>query len=229
MITGLRPGRAVPGTTTARAEPGRGAGPPGGVRQRGRRGGPVPGPGRRRAGGDLRRGEGADRAQGHGRRRGGATHPRGPAPAPAARPPLPWLIRGPGRASSASPPTSSSAPPPRAPWTSGDWAGWPPPACRSWPAGANQPFREIDLAPPGPPGGRWPVRRPHGLPGQPGRGPHLQLPHGGRRRSRAEGVFQAVERTITTGVDETLSRAERPDRGLMAATLGLALDRIGAP
>jgi glutamate dehydrogenase/leucine dehydrogenase len=45
----------------------------------------------------------------------------------------------------------------------------------------------------------------------------------------AEGVFQAVERTITTGVDETLSRAERPDRGLMAATLGLALDRIGAP
>ena len=44
----------------------------------------------------------------------------------------------------------------------------------------------------------------------------------------AEGVFGAVDRTIATGVDEMLERVTRPDRGLMAATLGLALDRVGA-
>ena len=45
----------------------------------------------------------------------------------------------------------------------------------------------------------------------------------------AEAVFRAVDETIGTGVDEALERATRPDRGLMAATLGLALDRVGAP
>lgn len=45
----------------------------------------------------------------------------------------------------------------------------------------------------------------------------------------ADAVFGAVDATIGTEVDATLDRASRPDRGLMAATLGLALDRIGAP
>jgi glutamate dehydrogenase/leucine dehydrogenase len=44
-----------------------------------------------------------------------------------------------------------------------------------------------------------------------------------------DAIFGAVDATIATAVDETLDRAGRPDRGLMAATLGLALDRIGAP
>jgi len=44
----------------------------------------------------------------------------------------------------------------------------------------------------------------------------------------AEAVFAAVDRTIATGVDEMLLRSARPDRGLMAATVGLALDRVGA-
>jgi glutamate dehydrogenase/leucine dehydrogenase len=44
-----------------------------------------------------------------------------------------------------------------------------------------------------------------------------------------DAIFGAVDATIATAVDETLERAGRPDRGLMAATLGLALDRIGAP
>lgn len=44
-----------------------------------------------------------------------------------------------------------------------------------------------------------------------------------------EAIFDAVDATIATGVDETLERTSRPDRGLMAATLALALDRIGAP
>jgi glutamate dehydrogenase/leucine dehydrogenase len=44
-----------------------------------------------------------------------------------------------------------------------------------------------------------------------------------------DAIFDAVDATIATAVDETLERADRPDRGLMAATLGLALDRIGAP
>jgi glutamate dehydrogenase/leucine dehydrogenase len=44
-----------------------------------------------------------------------------------------------------------------------------------------------------------------------------------------DAVFRAVDATIAAGIDETLQRADRPDRGLMAATLALALDRIGAP
>ncbi len=47
-------------------------------------------------------------------------------------------------------------------------------------------------------------------------------------KPESEAVFSAVDQTIATGVDEMLSRANRPDRDLMAATLGLALDRIGA-
>lgn len=47
-------------------------------------------------------------------------------------------------------------------------------------------------------------------------------------KPESEAVFAAVDETIDTGVNEMLSRAQRPDRGLMAATLGLALDRIGA-
>lgn len=43
-----------------------------------------------------------------------------------------------------------------------------------------------------------------------------------------DAIFDAVDETIATGVDATLERAGRPDRGLMAATLELALDRIGA-
>jgi glutamate dehydrogenase/leucine dehydrogenase len=42
-------------------------------------------------------------------------------------------------------------------------------------------------------------------------------------------IFSAVDATIAAEVDATLERAGRPDRELMAATLGLALDRIGAP
>jgi glutamate dehydrogenase/leucine dehydrogenase len=42
-------------------------------------------------------------------------------------------------------------------------------------------------------------------------------------------VFRTVDATIAMAVDDTLARAERPDRGLMSATLSLALDRIGAP
>jgi glutamate dehydrogenase/leucine dehydrogenase len=45
----------------------------------------------------------------------------------------------------------------------------------------------------------------------------------------AAAVFRAVEQTIVNGVTETLARAARPDRGLMAATLDMALDRVGAP
>lgn len=47
--------------------------------------------------------------------------------------------------------------------------------------------------------------------------------------AEAEPVFAAVDATVATSVDEMLERAEREDRGLMAASLGLALDRIGAP
>jgi glutamate dehydrogenase/leucine dehydrogenase len=42
-------------------------------------------------------------------------------------------------------------------------------------------------------------------------------------------VFRAVDASIGAAVDETLARARRPDRGLMAGTLAVALDRIGAP
>ncbi len=45
----------------------------------------------------------------------------------------------------------------------------------------------------------------------------------------ADAVYAAVDRTIATCVDEMLARATRPDRGLMAATVGIALDRVGAP
>lgn len=41
-------------------------------------------------------------------------------------------------------------------------------------------------------------------------------------------VFHAVERTITENVDQVITRANS-DKGLLAATFGLALDRIGAP
>ncbi|MGK7312037.1 MAG: Glu/Leu/Phe/Val dehydrogenase dimerization domain-containing protein [Candidatus Longimicrobiales bacterium M2_2A_002] len=44
-----------------------------------------------------------------------------------------------------------------------------------------------------------------------------------------ERIFDAVDATIATEVDAMLERSNRSDRGLMAATLGLALDRIGAP
>lgn len=45
----------------------------------------------------------------------------------------------------------------------------------------------------------------------------------------AGAIFGAVDGTIGRGMDEMLARAERPDRGLMAATLATALDRINAP
>ncbi|MEJ2503479.1 MAG: Glu/Leu/Phe/Val dehydrogenase dimerization domain-containing protein [Gemmatimonadota bacterium] len=46
---------------------------------------------------------------------------------------------------------------------------------------------------------------------------------------RAGPAFAAVDATIHGAVDEMLDRTACPDHGLMAATLGLALDRIGAP
>jgi glutamate dehydrogenase/leucine dehydrogenase len=42
-------------------------------------------------------------------------------------------------------------------------------------------------------------------------------------------IFHTVDETIAGAVDETLRHATRPDRGLMSATLSVALDRIGAP
>jgi glutamate dehydrogenase (NAD(P)+) len=44
---------------------------------------------------------------------------------------------------------------------------------------------------------------------------------------RAEPIFEAVDRTISETLDEILERAGA--RGLLAATLGLGLDRVGAP
>lgn len=44
----------------------------------------------------------------------------------------------------------------------------------------------------------------------------------------AEPVFAAVSRTIDDTLDEVLDRAAGADTGLLSATLGLALDRIGA-
>jgi len=44
----------------------------------------------------------------------------------------------------------------------------------------------------------------------------------------ADLVFRAVEQTITDNVDQVMTRA-KGENGLLAATLGLALDRIGAP
>lgn len=46
---------------------------------------------------------------------------------------------------------------------------------------------------------------------------------------RAEPVFAAVDATVARSVNEMLDRAPREDRGLMAASLDMALDRIGAP
>lgn len=43
----------------------------------------------------------------------------------------------------------------------------------------------------------------------------------------ADAVFDAVTRTITDSVDEVVDRAGRADAGLLAATLGMALDRVG--
>ncbi len=40
-------------------------------------------------------------------------------------------------------------------------------------------------------------------------------------------VFGAVERTITDCVDEVVDRAGRTDAGLLAATIGMVLDRVG--
>jgi glutamate dehydrogenase/leucine dehydrogenase len=44
----------------------------------------------------------------------------------------------------------------------------------------------------------------------------------------AEPIFRAVEDTICATLDEVLDRAVDADAGLLSATLGLALDRIGA-
>ena len=41
----------------------------------------------------------------------------------------------------------------------------------------------------------------------------------------ADAVFAAVERTVTDTLDEVLERAGFASRQLLAATLGLALDR----
>lgn len=46
---------------------------------------------------------------------------------------------------------------------------------------------------------------------------------------RAEPVFEAVDATVKRSVAEMMERAPREDRGLMAASLDMALDRIGAP
>ena len=45
----------------------------------------------------------------------------------------------------------------------------------------------------------------------------------------AEPIFAAVDATITDTIDAVLTRVVDPERGLLAGTLGLALDRIGAP
>ncbi|MGH7465396.1 MAG: hypothetical protein ACREK1_09485, partial [Longimicrobiales bacterium] len=44
----------------------------------------------------------------------------------------------------------------------------------------------------------------------------------------AEPIFDAVNRTIEEALDEVLDRAADAETGLLSATLGLALDRIGA-
>jgi glutamate dehydrogenase (NAD(P)+) len=47
---------------------------------------------------------------------------------------------------------------------------------------------------------------------------------------RAEPIFAAVDHTIRETLDEVLDRAHQPRlSGLLAATLGLGLDRVGAP
>lgn len=49
----------------------------------------------------------------------------------------------------------------------------------------------------------------------------------GDARAEAEPVLAAVERTIRDTLDEVLERAGSGEQGLLAATLGLALDRVG--
>jgi glutamate dehydrogenase/leucine dehydrogenase len=46
--------------------------------------------------------------------------------------------------------------------------------------------------------------------------------------ARAGPIFRAVQHTIRDTLDEVLDRAANAERGLLSATLGLALDRIGA-
>jgi len=46
--------------------------------------------------------------------------------------------------------------------------------------------------------------------------------------ARAEPIFRAVQHTIRDTLDEVLDRAAHAECGLLSATLGLALDRIGA-
>src|SRR5690606_38776157 len=48
-------------------------------------------------------------------------------------------------------------------------------------------------------------------------------------RPDADRIFKAVERTIQDTIDEVLARNGGRPRGLLAATVGLGLDRIGAP
>ena len=53
---------------------------------------------------------------------------------------------------------------------------------------------------------------------------------GGVRLARLEQPpDDIVLRELLPGLDEVLARSDRPDRGLLAATLSLGLDRIGAP
>jgi glutamate dehydrogenase (NAD(P)+) len=47
-------------------------------------------------------------------------------------------------------------------------------------------------------------------------------------RAESEPIFDAVQRTITGALDEVVERAGRKPTTLLAATLGMALDRIGA-
>jgi glutamate dehydrogenase (NAD(P)+) len=47
-------------------------------------------------------------------------------------------------------------------------------------------------------------------------------------RPVADAIFDAVDTTITEALDEVLARADNRSTALLAATLGLALDRIGA-
>jgi len=48
-------------------------------------------------------------------------------------------------------------------------------------------------------------------------------------RPDAASVFEAVDCTLERALDAVMDRSTREDRGLLAAVLGLALDRIGAP
>ncbi len=48
-------------------------------------------------------------------------------------------------------------------------------------------------------------------------------------RPHADAIFAAVDRTIGDALDEVLDRSGNRVRGLLGATLGLGLDRVGAP